>query len=285
MKQLEEEAAQPPSNIVESQQGYQKVRLESSEKNLVLVELTNFLIKEGLAQFAHNCLCQIEDKESFEVKSCQARVFLIQKEFTKASALLEEMVAENNVWIQGYNDLGHAYYQLKDFDNAKRIYFKSIRISNLTQQPIEDRLVFQRAGSISAAREEWEDARVMFLMCAEDFKTAYSFFNLGLANYHLKNYEQSETELAHVNYLDPTHAETWAYLCLVQLKKEDKQIFAAYQSMNEAIKLNLKNTHILKQIFINWVETGSFKAAKEAIEYARIIEAGKHHKFVYEYLK
>ena len=29
----------------------------------------------------------------------------------------------------------------------------------------------------------WEDARVMFLMCAKEFNKAYAYFNLGIADY------------------------------------------------------------------------------------------------------
>ncbi len=54
----------------------------------------------------------------------------------------------------------------------------------------------------------------MFLMCAEDFKTAFSHFHLGVACYNLEEYDEAERVLSLVNYLDPSNAETWAYLAL-----------------------------------------------------------------------
>ena len=82
----------------------------------------------------------------------------------------------------------------------------------------------------------------MFLMCAQDFNKAFAYFNLGVADFNLGLFDEAEKMLGHVNYMDPTHAETWAYMTLVLLKKSPKpQMNAAYQSMNEAIKLGLKN--------------------------------------------
>jgi len=67
--------------------------------------------------------------------------------------------------------------------------------------------------------EKWEDARVMFLMCAEQFKTSFSFFNLGVANYNLGLYDEAEKVLAIVNLMDSSNALTWAYLSLSLLQK------------------------------------------------------------------
>lgn len=88
----------------------------------------------------------------------------------------------------------------------------------------------------------YEDARVMFLMCASEFNKAFAYFNLGIADFNLGLIDEAEQMLGHVNYMDPTHAETWGYMTLVLLKKKPApQMNAAYQSMNEAIKLGLKN--------------------------------------------
>ena len=58
-------------------------------------------------------------------------------------------------------------------------YLKAITIANLTAQDITDALLYQRAGSIYILEHKWEDARVMFLMCSEQFKTSYAFDSSG----------------------------------------------------------------------------------------------------------
>ena len=73
---------------------------------------------------------------------------------------------------------------------------KAIRVSNLTKKEISDPLVYQRAGDIYIRQQKWEDARVMFIMCAEDYRTAFSYFNLGVASYHLGQYAEAEKILS-----------------------------------------------------------------------------------------
>ena len=120
-------------------------------------------------------------------------------------------------------------------------------------------MVFQRAGHLYIQVEKWEDAKVMFLMCAEDYKTAFSHFNLGVACYHLGEYDEAERVLSLVNYMDPTNAETWAYLALVLLKKDDPPLNAAYQTMNEAVKLGLSNGDVMMEITLSWLDLGCHK--------------------------
>ena len=179
------------------------------------------------------------------------------------------MVKMVPTWLQGYIEIGHAYFKMnqqKSNEAAIKSYMKAIRIANLTQQEITDQLVFQRAGDLYIKEGKWEDARVMFLMCAEDYKTSFSHFNLGVAAYNLGEYEEAERVLSLTNYMDPTHAPTWAYLCLTLLKKPDPPLFAAYQSMNESIKLGLSDSGVLHEIALRWVELSSFRAAREAFE-------------------
>lgn len=107
----------------------------------------------------------------------------------------------------------------------------------------------------------------MFLMCAEDYKTAFSHFYLGVAFYNLEEYEEAERVLSLVNYMDPSSAETWAYLSLVLLKKDSPPLNAAYQTMNEAIKLGLPNGKALHEIALTWLELNCLKEFVEALEW------------------
>lgn len=95
-------------------------------------------------------------------------------------------------WLQGYTQCGHAYLELKDTESALQQYLKAIRIANLSGQEVSDPLLYQRAGAIYIENEKWEDARVMFLLCSDQYKTAFSYFNLGFACYKLGNYNEAE---------------------------------------------------------------------------------------------
>lgn len=103
-------------------------------------------------------------------------------------------------------------------------------------------------------------------MCAEDYKTAFSHFNLGVACYYLAEYDEAERVLSLVNYMDPSNAETWAYLALVLLKKEEPPLNAAYQTMNEAVKLGLANGEVMYEIALSWSDLECYKQVLEALE-------------------
>lgn len=103
-------------------------------------------------------------------------------------------------------------------------------------------------------------------MCAEDYKTAFSHFNLGVACYNLGEYDEAERVLSLVNYMDPSNAETWAYLALVLLKKDSPPLNAAYQTMNEAIKLGLNNAEVLHEIALTWLDLNCYKQLLETME-------------------
>ena len=126
--------------------------------------------------------------------------------------------------------------------------------------------MYHRAGDLYIKLGKWEDAKVMFIMCAEDYKTAFAHFNLGVACYNLGENEEAERVLSLVNYMDPSNAETWAYLALVLLKKDEPPVHAAYQTMNEAIKLGLSNGQTLIEICEAWLELGCMRQALETLD-------------------
>mmetsp|Transcript_65588 Transcript_65588/g.90695 ORF Transcript_65588/g.90695 Transcript_65588/m.90695 type:complete len:229 (+) Transcript_65588:1424-2110(+) len=180
--------------------------------------------------------------------------------------------------------LGHCFFKQQKWEQALEQYTKAIRVSNLTREEITDELIYHRAGTIYIQQELWEDAKVMFLMCSDQFKTSFAFFNLGVAACRLESYEEAEAVLSHANYLDPSHADTWAFLTLVLLRN-DERYFAAFQTMNEAIKLNLSNVDLTLEIAQEWIQLGSFKGAKESYEHALKLKAGpKSIKKVIEFI-
>ena len=166
-------------------------------------------------------------------------------------------------WLPAYIETGHAYLNLKKPNEALNYYLKAIRIANLTNQEINDPLLFQRAGTVYINEEKWEDARVMFLMCAEQHKTAFSYFNLGVASYNLGLFDEAEKVLGVVNFMDSNNTLTWAYLTLALLNKSNPPLNSAFQTMNEALKLGLSDKALLKEIFSACLSKGQYRAARD----------------------
>lgn len=85
---------------------------------------------------------------------------------------------------------------------------------------------------------------------------------------------EAEEMFSHCNFMNPRNSEVWGYLSLVLLKKNQPELNAAYQCMNEAIKLRMQNQTLIDEIFDEWVICQSFKGAKEALSYT-ILNYGK----------
>lgn len=258
--------ADEPTNEVESAKAFQNIRLTDVEQDEVLISLAQYLIGENMSEFAESCISRVEDKQNFNYLGCVAKISIQVGNVSAAIPALEQMLELKNTWLEGYIEIGHAHYKQGDNERALASYLKAIRIANLTQQEIKDQLVFQRAGHVYIQLKKWEDAKVMFLMCAEDYKTAFSHFNLGVACYNLGEYDEAERVLSLVNYLDPTNAETWAYLALVLLKKDEPPLHAAYQTMNESLKLGLTKCAVMLEITLSWLDLGCDKQAFEALD-------------------
>lgn len=195
----------------------------------------------------------------------------MSKQNTEAITTYVNLIEMDPKWLPAYIEAGHAYLNLKQPLDALNYYLKAIRIANLTGQEVKDSLLFQRAGSIYISEEKWEDARVMFLMCAEQHKTAFSYFNLGVASYNLGLYDEAEKVLGVVNFMDSQNTLTWAYLTLALLKKQNPPINSAFQTMNEALKLGLSDQGLLKDIFHACLEQGQFRAARDVQEHLLIV--------------
>lgn len=131
-------------------------------------------------------------------------------------------------WVYGFEQNGHALHRQGETQAALKMYLKAMRVANLTNQTITDQLVYQRAGDCYVKLQQWEDAKVMFLLAAEDFKCAFSYFNLGKASYHLGHYAEAEKVLSVANTMDATQAETWGLLTLVLLQAKEPKFNAAY---------------------------------------------------------
>lgn len=90
----------------------------------------------------------VEDKQSFDYLSCVAKMQQMSGEYREAINMYEQLVDMDAKWLNGYINWGHCLHQLKQMPEALAIYLKAIRVANLTNQEIEDALLYQRAGGI-----------------------------------------------------------------------------------------------------------------------------------------
>lgn len=131
-----------PSNIVESANGFQNCRLTDTEQDEVLIDLAHYLLKENLTAFAENTVTRVEDMQNFNYLGCVAKISVQQGNLAAAIPALEQMLELKNTWLDGYIQIGNAYFKQGESEKALQAYLKAIRVSNLTGQEISDQLVF-----------------------------------------------------------------------------------------------------------------------------------------------
>jgi len=128
---------------------------------------------------------------------------------------------------EAYIQFGHCKFMLGEHDEALNSYYKAIRVSNLKKNDLNDSLLSQRMGGILIQKKKWEDAKVVFEMCANKYETAYSYLNLGIACCYLGDYQNAENLLKKANILDTSNADVWGYMSLVMLNKGPR-VYNAY---------------------------------------------------------
>jgi hypothetical protein len=75
---LASDASQPllaeTTNAVESARAYADVRLTEGEKDELLIDLAEYLLKENFSQFADHTLKEIHDRENIRYLQCLAQI-------------------------------------------------------------------------------------------------------------------------------------------------------------------------------------------------------------------
>ena len=110
-------------------------------------------------------------------------------------------------------------------------------------------------------------------MCANNYETAFSFMNLGVACLYLGEYEAAEKVLKKANILDTQNANVWGYLSLVMLRNGSR-VFNAFQSLKEAMRLNVKDHELLLDIGKEFIINEDEITARKVLEFGLLVRAG-----------
>jgi len=120
------------SNEVESAHAFSNIRLSDQEQDEVLIDLAQYLISENMSEFADSCIGRVEDKQNFNYLGCVAKISIQMGNVGNAVPALEQMIELKNTWLEGYIEIGHAFYKQGGSENALQSYLKAIRVANLT---------------------------------------------------------------------------------------------------------------------------------------------------------
>jgi len=169
-----------------------------------------------------------------------ASVMIQQKQFTPASHILEDYVAQRPQEAKAYLGLGISYVSLLRYPEARQALERSLKLDpNVAEAEFQMGLLESQAGNREQARDHWLKAVEL------QPRHAQALFNLG--NVYLESGELAGAESAFSRSLaaDPGNMKTEYNLALVLNKlgksAEAKQHFDHYRKMQEEEHVNSGN--------------------------------------------
>jgi len=213
---------------VVSMPAFGNVRLSMEEQNEVYIQLAEFLSEKSFCMLAQKCLDYVTDKSSIRVRFANGRSLMQLQKVNEAAQHLHHLFTEVDTELTDAMILyGHCKFISNKREEALEAYYKAIRVLNLQGKQVSDPLVHQRIGAILIKQRKWQDAKVIVDMCANNYETAFSYMNLGVACLYLGDFEDAEKVLKKANILDTQNANVWGYLSLVMLRSGNR-VFNAF---------------------------------------------------------
>lgn len=103
---LASDASQPKledvSNNVESARAYSDVRLSEKEKDELLIDLAEYLLKENFSQFADHTLKEIHDRGNIRYLECVASIQVQKQEYGQSITTYEDIIEMDNTALHCY---------------------------------------------------------------------------------------------------------------------------------------------------------------------------------------
>ncbi|CAB3976881.1 cilia- and flagella-associated 70-like [Paramuricea clavata] len=197
---------------------------------LVLAEgaLAHELVSNGLSALYHTLL---------------ARLHIQNENYDEAEENLNQALKLDHQSSNAWSLLGHVNYLTQRMDKARECYERTLAY---VDEPTDIHSVLLRLANIYVTEGQFDKAKKQFLLACKRNPSPVSWLGVGISCYELGSLKEAEDALSEANILNNTDAEIWAYLSLVCLKT-GRQL-EAEQSYKYAIKLNLQNEDLLKQL-------------------------------------
>ncbi|KAK2580452.1 hypothetical protein KPH14_006195 [Odynerus spinipes] len=139
--------------------------------------------------------------------------------------------------------IGHCYFQEGNLEEALEFY----EFANMVfDRPDEVHLLHLRMGICYEAKNDYEKAKKFFVYTCKSSPTCESWLRAGIAFYELNQLVEAEAALTEANKIDSCNANTWGYLCLLNLSLKRYDEFS--QCYRQTIKNNLTDEKLLNAI-------------------------------------
>jgi len=158
----------------------------------------------------------------------------------------------------------HAYFLMKNLFDSEESYINALRIKTGGKAQLKDNVLEIRLGIIYAMRRSWKDAKTVFLKVCKDRMQTTAWIYLGLSFIRLNELPAAEDAISQANILDNTNPLSWALNTILCLKFGQQRLQQARFSMNQAIRLGIKDSMILEEIGDLFESEGLFHDAAQA---------------------
>jgi tetratricopeptide (TPR) repeat protein len=199
----------------------------------------------------------------------EAQLHRLRQDFPRVEQCVEqalELAIDDGQVICAYSILGHVYYDQNRFADAQRAYETYLEWEPSTLDP----LALWRLGEIYLDQQNFQRLHEVYIELSAVSPCASSWLGVGVACIGLDLYDDAQRALQQANKLDRTNARVWGYLTLVCLLTE--KVPQAKQVFGQALKLNMSDATLLRNISRLFLQRGLLDHAETAIQRSLMVE-------------
>lgn len=200
---------------------YEPVTTADLPSDQLFVHAARYLLSLGFAELAGKLLNKASEDSGETAWLLIQRGLLhrLTKDVEQAKECLKAaggMGRDQGEVIEAFSSLGHVLFEANRVQEAKDAY----TLWTEWEPTKMDKLALLRLAHIYASQDQHEEALELFLQLCQSFPSCKSFLGAGRALVELKRFEEAEKALSEANKCDPTCAEVWGVLVVVELTLE-----------------------------------------------------------------
>lgn len=132
---------------------------------------------------------------------------------------------------------------------------------------------YVEAGKALIAASRFEDALDAMLLGCRVYPSSTLFHLVGVCCLRLERMIDAEDALQEANLIDHRNAEVWAYLTILCLSTGDHRLEEAEKSCQQALRLGLQSSAVLREIAMAFIAVDKLRSAEELIRRSMACDA------------
>ncbi|KAJ8669745.1 hypothetical protein QAD02_001004 [Eretmocerus hayati] len=224
-----------------------------AKKERIFLSAAVLLLKMNLYDFAGMALAQdlCHNERDVEFLYFLSVNCYLQRDYKTALEYLNEAELIIGVEYSTNSLMGHSLYKLGKLHEAVEHYEI---VDTLYDRPEDIYLEHLRMGFYYIENEHYERAKNVLLRASRCTKTCRLWLGVGIASYHMNQFDECECALIEANRLDGEDPEVWGYLCLLSISLNRYNEFS--QCYRQMVKNKLTNDKIWQLVSESMASAG-----------------------------